>query len=96
MAATQSTLVGEPSVDGRDSDDDGGNVLFKQTVDVLGCPVDGCNFSGPSIHSVYSHCNIVHHGEGGDESMKQKMLAKYFYRFSKDDREQSVTISAEY
>jgi|GEM_PF-6789814 len=94
MAATQQTLDGESTLGDQGSDDT--NILFEQTVDVLGCPVDGCNFSGPSIHSLYSHCNGVHHGADGSEGTKQQMLVQYFSQFSKADREQSVALTAQY
>lgn len=96
MAVTQSTLVNESTTQETECEQSENKILFEQSIDILGCPVDGCNYSGDSIHALYSHSNYNHHGNSGEEGLKQQMLVQYFNQFSKEHREQSVTLTAEY
>jgi len=97
MAVKQTSGV-EPTVDGQtgsksvhqQSDD---VIEFEEQIDVVGCPVNGCDYTGPSFHSLYSHCNRVHHGKDGSEGIKQQKVRELFNKFEKANREYRPTIT---
>lgn len=89
MATTQSEIDGPftPSMDESTDSESDDIEDYSGEVDIFGCPVTGCEYTGPSVHCLYSHMNQVHHGNGGMEGLKQQKLVEFFNLVDKDKRE---------
>lgn len=90
MAVVQNTNDG-PFDDG-ERDDGVEHSTVEREIDILGCTVEGCDYTAPSIHCLYSHANNSHYDGDGEEGLKQRKLVELFNQMGKDAREYRSTV----
>jgi hypothetical protein len=85
MAVTQQTLDGEPTVDGRDSDDKS---------NIFGCGVPSCDFATNSLISLHGHYFASHHPDSCSNSTpdieRANVMNRFFKSLNTDVKEKSA------